>query len=136
MKKYGKLIIIIVIIGMITYFIDSKRVREQKEPKFVIKIISENGSKVSYFGLGYKVVCYVGVSPKEPFKSNIGLKMGTWFMKYELLEDEKILYNGEITEEKFKNGEIFVVTILNEKIYHSISDKFFHDSEYLLKFLY
>jgi len=28
-------------------------------------------------------VRYVGVSPKEPYESNIGVKMGSWFMNYE-----------------------------------------------------
>ena len=54
------------------------------EPKYVIKTISYNGEKVTYWGLGYKVIRYVGVSPKEPFKNNIGVKYGSWFMKYEL----------------------------------------------------
>lgn len=36
-----------------------------------------------------KVIRYVGVSPNEPYESNIGAKMGSWFMKYELSKVEK-----------------------------------------------
>ena len=39
---------------------------------------------MTYWGLGYKVIRYVGVSPNEPYENNIGVKMGSWFMRYEL----------------------------------------------------
>jgi len=87
MKKKVIIVIIItflMVIGLITSYIDSARVRNSVEPKHVIKIVSDNGSKVTYWGLGYKVIRYVGVSPNEPYKNNIGVKYGSWFMKYEL----------------------------------------------------
>lgn len=38
--------------------------------------------------MGYKVIRYVGVSPNELYENNIGVKMGSWFMKYELPEPD------------------------------------------------
>ena len=81
--------VIIFIIGIITNYIDTGRVTTGHEPKYCIKIVSQHGSKVTYWGLGYKVIRYVGVSPKEPYENNIGVKMGNWFMKYELSENNE-----------------------------------------------
>lgn len=90
MKKKKFLIITIIVIlvgiGLITHYIDSARVRNAVEPKYTIKIISDSGHKVTYWGLGYKVIRYPSVSPNEPYKNNKGVKYGSWFMKYELTE--------------------------------------------------
>lgn len=80
-------IIILFFISLITSYKDSARVRAGIEPKYVIKTISYHGDKITYWGLGYKVIRYVNVSPNEPFQSNRGVKYGSWFMKYEI--DEK-----------------------------------------------
>lgn len=87
------IIFILIVTGLITNYIDTARVSSGHEPKCCIKIISYDGSKVTYWGLGYKVIRYVGVSPKEPYESNIGVKMGNWFMKYELPIDSE--YNDK-----------------------------------------
>ena len=73
------------------------------EPKCCIKIVSYDGSKVTYWGLGYKVIRYVGVSPNEPYENNIGVKMGSWFMKYELpkpdsTENKDYSFFGKVIE--------------------------------------
>lgn len=93
----GIILIIIVIAGIITNYVDSGRVGTGHEPKYCIKVVSNDGSKVTYWGLGYKVVRYVGVSPNEPYESNIGVKMGNWFMKYELPKSDiiEIEYEGQ-----------------------------------------
>ncbi len=88
MKKKGFIIIIsvlliLIILSLVTKYIDTANVTTGHEPKCCIKIVSQDGNRVTYWGLGYKVVRYVGVSPKEPYKNNIGVKMGSWFMKYE-----------------------------------------------------
>lgn len=75
------IVIILVIIGLVTSFKDNARVRAGIEPKYTIKIKSND--KVTYYGLGYKVIRYVSVSVDEPYKNNIGVKYGNWFMKYE-----------------------------------------------------
>lgn len=82
-------VFILTLIGIITNYVDSARVGTGHEPRYCIKIISKDGSKVTYWGLGYKVIRYVGVSPNEPYESNIGVKMGSWFMKYEPPIDSK-----------------------------------------------
>ena len=88
MKKKGLIIticvlVVLIIASLITKYIDTANVSTGHEPECCIKIISQDGGKVTYWGLGYKVVRYVGVSPKEPYESNIGVKMGSWFMDYE-----------------------------------------------------
>lgn len=87
-KKILSIIIIVtsllIITGLITSYIDSARVRNAVEPKFTIKIITDNGKKVTYWGLGYKVIRYPSVSPKEQYKNNRGVKYGSWFMSYSL----------------------------------------------------
>ena len=88
MKKKGLIIticvlVVLIIASFITKYIDTANVSTGHEPECCIKIVSQDGSKVTYWGLGYKVVRYVGISPDEPYKSNIGVKMGSWFMNYE-----------------------------------------------------
>lgn len=108
----GTVVFIVLLLAIITNYADSARVTTGNEPRFCIKIISEDGSKVTYFGLGYKVVRYVGVSPDEPYKSNIGVKMGSWFMNYELPKEKNI-----------KIANIFSVPGDEEGEYFSISDR-------------
>ena len=88
MKKKGIIITIIVLLvliiaALVTKYIDTANVSTGHEPECCIRIVSADGNKVTYWGLGYKVVRYVGVSPDEPYESNIGVKMGSWFMKCE-----------------------------------------------------
>lgn len=89
MKKRNLIIIgiisaILVVAGLVTSYIDSARVRNSIEPKFAIKITTDGGNKVTYWGLGYKVIRYPSVSPNEPYKNNLGVRYGSWFMRYEL----------------------------------------------------
>ena len=86
----GIIVAILVVAGLVTSYADSARVRNGVEPKHVIKIVSEDGNKVTYWGLGYKVVLYPSVSPNEPYKNNRGVKYGSWFMKYELETDVNV----------------------------------------------
>ncbi len=109
----GTLLMILIVAGIVTNYIDSGRVTTGHEPKYCIKIVNNDGSKVTYWGLGYKVIRYVGVSPNEPYESNIGVKMGNWFMKYELPIDSEFnkennssisnlndFYNTELTKNR------------------------------------
>ena len=109
----GILLMILIVAGIITNYIDSGRVTTGHETKYCIKIVNNDGSKVTYWGLGYKVIRYVGVSPNEPYESNIGVKMGNWFMKYELPIDSEFnkennssisnlndFYNTELTKNR------------------------------------
>ena len=114
--------LILTLLGFITNYIDGGRVSTGHEPKFCLKIVSKDGSKVTYWGLGYKVIRYVGVSPNEPYENNIGVKMGSWFMKYELPDyvSIKLLYEGKtITITDIKGIE----TIENILVYSKYNDE-------------
>ena len=102
------LIVILVSTGLITSYADGARVRNGMAPKHTIKIISEDGNKVTYWGLGYKVVLYPSVSPTEPYKNNRGVKYGSWFMKYELEEKE---YAIHLTKEDIISDDGFLFAI-------------------------
>lgn len=93
----GIIIIALVISALVTSYADSARVRNAVEPIHTIKIISENGNKITYWGLGYKITRYPSVSPNEPYKNNRGVKYGSWFMSYALTDTEL-----DITELKEK----------------------------------
>lgn len=121
----GIILIIIVIAGIITNYVDSGRVGTGHEPKYCIKVVSNDGSKVTYWGLGYKVVRYVGVSPNEPYESNIGAKMGNWFMKYELPKADviEIEYEGQtINVTDIKDIGTIENILLNSKYNNEICD--------------
>ena len=122
-KKICVILGIIIILGFITNYIDSSRVTTGHEPKYCIKIVSDDGSKVTYYGLGYKVIRYVRVSPDEPYESNIGAKMGNWFMKYDLSKKEiiEIEYKGQvITINDTKEVEFIKNILLNSKYNNEI----------------
>ncbi len=121
----GIFLIILIVVGIITKYADSARVTTGHEPKYCIKVVSNHGNKVTYWGLGYKVIRYVGVSPKEPYESNIGVKMGSWFMKYELPQSNtiEIEYEGQtITITDRKEIEIIENILLNSKYNNEICD--------------
>lgn len=124
----GIILIILIVAGIITNYADSGRVTTGHEPKYCIKVVSYDGSKVNYWGLGYKVIRYVGVSPNEPYENNIGTKMGSWFMKYELPESDtvEIEYEGKtITITDIKDigtiENILVNSKYNNKICNGIN---------------
>ena len=118
-------LILLIIVGIITNYADSGRVSTGHEPKYCIKVVSNDGSKVTYWGLGYKVVRYVGVSPNEPYESNIGAKMGSWFMDYELPKSNtiEIEYEGQtITITDMKDIGTIENILLNSKYDGEICD--------------
>ncbi len=83
-KRIVLLIIILIIAGLATGYVDNSRFKASEEPKFVLRQVDEFGKKVTYWGIGYKVIVYPSVSPNEPFKDNKGAKFGSWFMQYEI----------------------------------------------------
>lgn len=133
MKKKNVLIICIIIavilavLSFIANYVDKGRVSTGHEPKFTIKIVSDGGNKVTYWGLGYKVVRYPSVSPNEPYKNNLGVKMGSWFMKYELSDYENVkielLMDGKEIEVDKKRDVEFIVSLLRDSKYiHELCD--------------
>lgn len=117
-------IIVVIIFGIlsfITNYVDKGRVSTGHEPKYTIKIISDGGNKITYWGLGYKVIRYPAVSPKEAFKSSLGVKFGSWFMNYELSNYDNIaielLMDGKnIIVSKTRDIE-FVIGLLKDSKY-------------------
>lgn len=111
---WGIIVTLLITAALVTSYTDSARVRNAVEPVHTIKIVSEDGSKITYWGLGYKVIRYPSVSPNEPYRNNRGVKYGSWFMDYELpIEniDDKLKYSyleviensaAEIGRETFK----------------------------------
>ena len=96
-----------------TYTSDKARVRNGIEPIYTIRIITNNGNKVTYWGLGYKVILYPSVSPSEPYKNNKGVKFGNWFMNYELsdnLEIDESMLTGE-SENVFKSNSAIIENV-------------------------
>ena len=75
---------VLLVFAFYTHIIDSARVRNGIEPKFTIKIVNEENKKITYIGLGYKVIRYVSESIDESYKNNRGVKYGSWFMSYKL----------------------------------------------------
>ena len=124
MKKKGLIIticvlVVLIIASLITKYIDTANVSTGHEPKCCIKIVSQDGGKVTYWGLGYKVVRYVGVSPDEPYKSNIGVKMGSWFMKYEDPTNVILDVKSFGTNNTFKISEKADVDFITNLLKHS-----------------
>ena len=118
-------LILLIIGGIITNYADSGRVSTGQEPKYCIKVVSNDGSKVTYWGLGYKVIRYVGVSPNEPYENNIGAKMGSWFMDYKLPKSNtiEIEYEGQkITITDIKDIGTIENILLNSKYDGEICD--------------
>ena len=107
----GIIVAILVVAGLVTSYADSARVRNGVEPKFTIKIVTDGGNKVTYWGLGYKVVRYPSVSPNEPYKNNRGVKYGNWFMKYEINDSNVKESTYEITD--VENVSINIYDIFN-----------------------
>ena len=121
----GIFLILLIILGIITNYADGGRVSTGHEPKYCIKVVSNDGSKVTYWGLGYKVIRYVGVSPNEPYENNIGTKMGSWFMNYELPKSNtiEIEYEGQkITITGIKDIGTIENILLNSKYDGEICD--------------
>ena len=121
----GIILIILIVSGIITNYADSGRVTTGHEPKYCIKIVSNDGSKITYWGLGYKVIRYVGVSPNEPYENNSGAKMGSWFMDYKLPKSNtiEIEYEGQtITITDMKDIGTIENILLNSKYDGEICD--------------
>lgn len=115
------IIVILLILSFAANYIDGARVRAGVEPKLTVRIVSNGGNTVTYWGLGYKVVRYPAVSPNEPFKNSLGVKMGNWFMDYTLPEEEPIEIELLIENKKLKvterNDIEFISALLKDSKY-------------------
>lgn len=121
------IIAILIVLGFIANYVDKGRVSTGHEPKFTIKITTDGGNKVTYWGLGYKVIRYPGVSPNEPFKNALGVKMGSWFMNYELSDYESIdielLMEGKtIAVSRTRDIEAIISLVRDSKYINELCD--------------
>lgn len=121
------IVIILAILSFIANYVDKGRVSTGHEPKFTIKIVSEDGNKVTYWGLGYKVVRYPAVSPRENFKSSLGVKFGSWFMNYKLSEyesiDVELLTEGKtIAVSRTRDIEAIISLVRDSKYINELCD--------------
>ena len=73
----GIILIILIVAGIITNYADSGRVTTGHEPKYCIKVVSYDGSKVTYWGLGYKVIAYNKLNGYNK------IHIGTYFLEYD-----------------------------------------------------
>ena len=73
----GIILIILIVAGIITNYADSGRVTTGHEPKYCIKVVSYDGSKVNYWGLGYKVIAYNKLNGYNK------IHIGTYFLEYD-----------------------------------------------------
>ena len=124
----GFILFFLIITSSITSFKDNARVRAGIEPKYVIKIVNDKELKITYIGLGYKVIRYVEVNPYGPFGENDYFKYGSWFMKFDRPE-KVVTFKGKVIEsinesitvevlddcESFKKGDQVLVHITNYK---------------------
>lgn len=115
------IIAILVVVGLITSYLDSARVRNSIEPKFAIKITTDGGNKITYWGLGYKVIRYPSVSPNEPYKNSLGVRYGSWFMNYELSNYESIdielLMEAKVIQVSKTRDIEFIINLLEDSKY-------------------
>ena len=119
--------IVLVILAFIANYVDKGRVSTGHEPKFTIKITTDGGNKITYWGLGYKIVRYPSVSPNEPFKNSLGTKMGSWFMKYELSNyesiDVELLTEGKtIAVSRTRDIEAIISLVRDSKYINELCD--------------
>ena len=116
------LLSVLAVLGLLAKYVDTGRVATSNEPKYCIKIVSDGGNKVTYWGLGYKVIRYPAVSPNEPYKNYLGAKMGNWFMNYELTgydELEVEIIDEEKTIKITKTRDIeWITSLLKDSKYN------------------
>ena len=101
-------------------YYDTARVTTGHEPKLVVETYSEKHDAVIYWGLGYKVVRYVSVSPDEPYENSIEVKKGSWFMPYGKTEYQDVfieqLDTDDVTQvQLYKDVAAFTNLITNQK---------------------
>lgn len=74
----GMLVLTILLLGIITYGIDAKKVAKGEAPQFCFKVEQVNdGGTLIYTGLGYKVIDYHKANGYDK------MKLGSWFLNYE-----------------------------------------------------
>ena len=117
LKVIGIVLGVIVILGIVFFVVDYKRVQKQEKPIFCIQnpagIINDGGT-VEYFGLGYKVIDFHTIAGFDD------IKIGTWFMDYNDFNEEMKVYEEKYEEELNKNKK-YVINLFELKEISSIT---------------
>ena len=122
MKKKIKIILIIIsiiiVLGIIFYFVDTNRAKNNQKPLFCIKTGSLlDGGTIEYLGIGYKVIDFHTLAGFDD------VKIGTCSMDYDDFRSEMKVYEDKHFEELngivvIKNGninnEILIENFLNK----------------------
>lgn len=111
----GIILSVLVALGIITGYLDYKNVKNNIEPKYTLKTISNGGEKVTYWGLGYKVIRYTNNTPSEPFNHSKFIKFGSWLLRYDVFmnNDQANKYNdyrlvSELKKVNYASTEVLV----------------------------
>lgn len=117
MKKCLKIILVIVILCIVFFLVDYKRVKNNKKPFFCIPIgTAMDGGTVEYWGAGYKVIDFHTISGYDD------IKIGPWSMQYNDFENEIEKYNKIRDEkiEKIQSRKISTIEIGNSNIAYNL----------------
>lgn len=71
----------LIAIGTILYKLDYENVKNRQEPKYCIKIVSEENQEIKYLCLGYAVYREYNKNISENIAHSKSVKMGVWFFK-------------------------------------------------------
>jgi len=71
----------LIAIGAILYKIDYENVVNKQEPKYCIKMVSEENKEVKYLCLGYAIYKEYSKDAFENMGNSKSIKMGVWFFK-------------------------------------------------------
>ncbi len=123
-KIIALILVLIFAFGVFSAVFDGIRIKNNKEPVFVVEKVSENNLTITYYGLGYKIIRHLQYSNLEPFENNIDVKIGTWFLKYKREE-------VEITDAIF---DIVDLTVVENLPCEDAFETFYEDDEYVYQF--
>ena len=74
----------IVILGVVFGVIDYNRINNLKDPLFMVRVTTGDGSIQHYIGIGYRMKREVGLSYTEPYYMDNEIRFGLWFYTWEL----------------------------------------------------
>lgn len=103
MKKILKIIGIVLVLGIIFFWVDYSRVKNSEKPIFCIKNPAgtlRDGGTVEFFGLGYKVIDFHTIAGFDD------IKIGTWGMDYNDFDKEMNVYEKRFEEQLEYEGNI------------------------------
>lgn len=128
MKKRIKIILLIIVIiavlGIIFYAVDSNRVKNNQKPLFCIKTGALlDGGTIEYLGIGYKVIDFHTLAGFDD------VKIGAWSMDYDDFRNEMKVYEEQF-EETLGSGVVVIKdgNINNEKLIENFLNKASIDS--------